>query len=227
MTMLVDKPAIRRGTQPADIAAVLRAEIVDGTLPGGAALRQERIAARFGVSRMPVRDALRILEAEGFAVWPPNRSARVAPLSADDLTDLFDLRIVTEGLALRCAIPELTDSLLDEAEALHRTMLTADIADLGRLNGAFHRLLYAPCRRPRLLATIEQLGLAADRYLRVTLASLDYFDKSNGEHAQLLAFCRRREAEGAAACLEAHIRDAKDALADLLRQRAGTPGEGA
>jgi len=205
-----------RGTQPGDIAAVLRGEIISGALPGDTVLRQEALAARFGVSRMPIREALRLLEAEGFADCPANRSARVLPLSRADLEDIFDLRLATECLALRLALPHLTNATLAEAEALHRDMESADIGDLGRLNGEFHRLLYGPCGRPRLLSTIAQLGAAADRYLRVTLVSLNYDRKSHAEHAALLEFCGQRDEERAVACLADHIREAKEALAGLL-----------
>ena len=99
-------------TSPATaIFDTLRDEIVSGVLPPNAPLGQEHLASRFAVSRMPVREAIWQLEALGFVTIEPNRRARVAPASRADFVEIFDMRLVSECLAIRRAIPELSKSL--------------------------------------------------------------------------------------------------------------------
>lgn len=206
----------RRGDQAVEIVDALRADIISGALPAGSELRQQQLAARFGVSRMPVREALRCLEAEGLVVLAPNKGATVAPLSIADLREVYEMRIAAETLALRLALPELSNAQIERAAAIQSTMESAPVADFGTLNAGFHTALYQPCSRPRLLSHIGVLSNAADRYLRVTVASLDYAEKSHREHHRLLEACLRRDEADAVSCLTGHIGEAGAALAELL-----------
>ena len=209
------RPA-RRGDQVAAIAEALRADIIGGALPADSPLRQEVLAARFGVSRMPVREALGRLDQEGFVILSPNRGARVAPVSADDLREIYEMRVAAETLALRLALPELSNAQIERAAEIQTLMETAAIAAFGQLNTEFHKTLYGPCGRRRLLAHIDGLSLANDRYLRIAVASLDYADTSHEEHRALLRACRRRDEKKAVKRLARHIEDAGEALAKLL-----------
>lgn len=205
-------PNPRSGDQVQAVAAALRADILSHRSKAGEVLRQERVAERFAVSRMPVREALRILEAEGFIDFVPKRGATVAAISVDELIDVIEMRVALEPLALRRAIPHLTNHELDKAEALQTHAEGAPLAEFGALNNAFHRLLYAPCQRPRLLRQIEILQDVCDRYMRLAASHLDYMDRSHREHRAILSACYRRDAEAAAATLAQHIDDAGDAL---------------
>ena len=155
----------RHGEQALEILEILREDIVSGRLAAGSLLRQQQLAERFGISRMPVREALFRLEAEGFIAFTPNKGATVAPISAEDLREIYEMRIAAETLALSTALPELTNSQIERAAELQAEMEmeTAPVADFGALNAAFHNTLYAPCARPRLLAHVENLSKAADR----------------------------------------------------------------
>ena len=215
----------RDGRQLSRIAAALRHDIVTGVMPPGGKVPQERIAERFAVSRIPVRDALRQLEGEGLVTFIPNRGARVAPLGADDLREICEMRVALETLALRCALPELSNAQLDQAAALQDALESAPVEEFGVLNTAFHEALYAPARRPRLLAQIEMLGRAADRFLRMTVASLDYAQTSHDEHRELLSTCRSRDEAAAVSCLTRHIEVAGDALLDLMAKADSNPPE--
>ena len=203
------------------IAAALRRDIITGVLPPSSKVPQEKLAERFAVSRIPVRDALRQLEGEGLVTFVPNRGARVAPLSRDDLQEICEMRVALETLALRCALPELSNAQLDRATALQADMVAAPVDEFGVLNAAFHETLYAPARRLRLLAQIEMLGRAADRYLRMTVANLDYAQTSHDEHEELLSACRARDEAAAVACLTHHIVAAGDALSRMLAESEG------
>ena len=110
--MVVNEPRqVRRyATTPDLIAASLREEILRGVIPPGQALRQEELAGRFSVSRLPVRDALLRLEAEGLVDVFPNRGAFVTTLSADEVREIYHLRILLEGDAIETAVPRMTSA---------------------------------------------------------------------------------------------------------------------
>ena len=204
-------------TSPAKaIFDTLHDEIVSGLLAPNTPLGQEHLASRFGVSRMPVREAIWQLEALGFVTIEPNRRARVAPASRADFVEIFDMRLVVECLAIRRAIPELSNARLDRAEAIQKQIEGAGGERFGALNGAFHMMLYRAAPQPRLLAHIAMLGNAADRYRSMTRAAPSFREKSDREHYELLAACRRRDTDAAVDCLTRHIGDARDALAPLV-----------
>jgi len=213
--------APRRGIEAARVAGLLREAIVGGRLPSGAVLRQERLAARYDTSRMPVRDALRILESQGLVTLAPNKGAVVARLDPDEFREIAEMRAALEVLALTRAIPELTETRLDAVEAIQDAAEAAELADFGKCNKAFHSALYEAAGRPRLLAQIAALNDLADRYLRVAVTTLDYRRRSHREHRALLAACRKRDVEAATACLKAHIEDAGQRLYEVLQERLG------
>ena len=198
------------------IVDTLRAEIVSGALAPDAPLGQERLALRFGVSRMPVREAIWQLEALGFVTVEANRRARVAPAGRADFVEIFDMRLAAECLAIRRAIPELSNARLDRAAAIQQRIEGASGERFGALNGAFHMMLYRAAPQPRLLAHVATLANAADRYRSMTRAAPSLRQKSDREHHELLAACRRRDIEAAVACLTRHIGDARDALSPLI-----------
>lgn len=202
----------RSGAQALEIAKQLRADIISGVFGQGETLRQEHLAKRFRTSRMPVRDALRMLEQEGLVDMQPNRGAQVARLDAEGFREIYEMRAVAEVLALRHAIPELTENRIEEAARVQEQSEQADIEHFGRLNKEFHETLYAPCGRPRLLAHIAGLNELADRYLRIAAIELDYVRRSNAEHHALLAACRARDTNRACCLLDRHITEAGEQL---------------
>ena len=198
------------------IVDVLRNEIVSGVMAPDAPLGQDHLASRFGVSRMPVREAIWQLEALGFVTIEPNRRARVAPASRADFVEIFDMRLVAECFAIRRAMPELSNARIDRAEAIQKQIEGASGEQFGALNGAFHMMLYRAAPQPRLLAHVAMLSNAADRYRSMTRTAPSFREKSDREHYELLAACRSRDAEAAVDCLTRHIGDARDALAPLV-----------
>jgi DNA-binding GntR family transcriptional regulator len=217
--LTLDEARAARPQTVADrIAAILREAIASGALAGGTALRQDELALRFGFSRMPIRDALRLLEAEGIVTIHPTRGAFVARLDAREIGEIFAIRELLEREALRLALPRLGETDLAEADALLvRLDREPDVARWGQLNRDFHLALYRPCGNARLLELIEAQHRATDRYVRVLLGSLDYRNRSQLEHRKLLAACRRRgEAQGLA-WLSRHLRDGSDKLIRSIR----------
>lgn len=215
------QPSTRTGNSTSNITTVLRKEIISGVLGPGTKLHQQALADRFRASRMPVRESLQALVAEGLVVWPNRHSAKVAPLLPDELREISEMRIIAESLAMRLAIPEITNRDLAQAESLQSTAETAGAEDFATLNTAFHQTLLSPCNRPRLLAHILELERLSQRYLMVTATELDYFRRSHSEHRALIGACRTRDADAACRLLERHITDASLAL--LARLGASSP----
>jgi len=200
------------------IAALLREAIADGSLAAGTALRQDDLALRFGFSRMPIRDALRLLEAEGVVAIHPTRGAFVARMDAAEIGEIFQVRALLEREALRLALPKLRTQDLDAAAAiLDRLDVEPDVGRWGALNREFHLALYRPCGNARLLELIEAQHRAADRYVRVLLHNLDYRARSQHEHRKLLAACRKGAAEKGLNWLARHLGEGSEKLIASIR----------
>lgn len=211
------------------IARALAHRIVTGVLPPGAPIRQDRIAEEFGASHVPVREAFRKLEAQGLVVSEPRRGVRVAPIDPAAVVEVTEMRAALETLALRHAIPKLTESDITAATAAQAAgAKSTDIAVWEAANRRFHRALIAPCALPRLLATIDGLHQVGARFLFATWKELEWQPRSEDEHRAIMIAIRKRNARGAIAALNAHILAAGRALAAMLataHEAAREPGE--
>lgn len=145
----------------------LRDAILSAVLVPGARLRQEELADVFGTSRIPVREALRALEYEGLVTSEPHRGFTVTALDADDVEEVYDLRILLESHAVRLALPLLTDEDLDDLDALYNQMSTAENPDDQlAARERFYIRLYSVTGRPRLVGLIARLRQEVARALR-------------------------------------------------------------
>lgn len=187
--------------------------LLRGELPPGTWLRQGQLAARHGVSTVPVREALQRLTALGLLRFEPNRGAVVPTLSAADAAEQYALRRGIEPQLLRRAVPRLTIVDLAEAElALQRPELTVTEA-----NWAFHRSLYRASGWQRGLAIVELLHTAVAPYVLLYTARLGGGDVSEAEHEALLAACRAGDVEAATVVLRDHLDHAEAALVGWLQ----------
>jgi DNA-binding GntR family transcriptional regulator len=205
---------LRKTDIPTDrIVAQLRERILSGQLPGGIPLRQEHIAQEFGVSRIPVREALSRLEAEGLVTREHNRGSIVATMSLEDLQESLDIRAALEGRALRLAIPKMkAPDFAAVANVLERYAQATSPTLWTELNLEFHLALYRAAGRPRLLRMIEDLIRGTDRYLRVYISFIVGRDDPLEEHRQILRACRERDVARAVRLLEGHIERTQKAL---------------
>jgi DNA-binding GntR family transcriptional regulator len=201
------------------IADALRADILRGKLQGGQPLKQDEIAAQFGVSKIPVREALVQLKAEGLVNFYPNRGAFVSELSAAEADEIYVMRIALEKEVLARAISNLTVAHFKHAgEILAAIDHEENIAKWGELNWDFHATLYSPAELPRIMEIIQTLHTNIARYLVLYLAGLDYQKKSQREHRALLQACRAGDVEKAKDILEEHLRSASTHLVRFLNQ---------
>ncbi|MBX3010498.1 MAG: GntR family transcriptional regulator [Caldilineaceae bacterium] len=201
------------------IASALRTDILHGQLKSQMPLRQDEIAARFGVSKIPVREALQQLKAEGLVTFFPNRGAVVSALSSAEVEEIYLMRIALETVALARAIPQLTIADLARAERLLVAIdQTEQAARWVELNWEFHALLYQPANLPRMMNWMSTLHTNVARYMVLYLAGLDYQAASQQEHRALLAACRQGEIEPATELLRQHLQAAADHLVAFLAE---------
>ncbi|PSM17627.1 GntR family transcriptional regulator [Nitratireductor sp. StC3] len=201
----MNKPLIEKNTVADQVCVELRRRIVAGEYESGMRLRQEEIAAELGISRSPVREALRQLEAEGLVTLTSQKGAKVAPILAEEITELFELRLLIEPHLLALAIPASTESDFEAAEKTISEMKNADMSQWSKLNWQLHLQLYQPAQRPTTLGKLERIHQTIDRYLRVQVTLTDGREKAHEEHQAILQACRDRDTELATAMLRSHI----------------------
>jgi DNA-binding GntR family transcriptional regulator len=203
------------------IEETLRNAILDGRLPAGTALRQQELATLFGVSRMPVREALRQLEAQSLLRVEMHKGGIVAPLIGEDAVDAYALRILLESEALRLSIPLLDDDDLAKARGyIERLELEADYAEMGRLNRMFHMALYAKASNKRLISAVEQGLNEEERFLRFNLSAMGLGKLSQDDHWELLKFAQDRMVDEAIEALRLHLNRGVKAVTQYLRDQA-------
>lgn len=208
----LDASALAPGLAPsrpvsAAVTDALRQRILCGGLAEGVRLRQEAVAADFGVSQMIAREAFKALVAEGFLAAEPRRGVRVMTMTVEEASEMTQLRCLIEAQALGWAIPHLTLADLKRAGDLLDALDEAGETDeIIALNARFHDTLYIPSGKARTLAMIAGLRRNFERYLRFAWEETRHLEQSQDEHRQLLALCATRDAVGARRLLEAHIR---------------------
>jgi DNA-binding GntR family transcriptional regulator len=212
-----------KATTTADaVAARLRSALHQGRWPPGSPLRQEDLATEFGVSRIPVREALNKLHAEGLIVVEPNRGAFVARLSADAVREIFDLRVLLECDALRHAMARHTPRSLRQLAALQAELDAEDDPNLWlATDAAFHEVLYAPSARVKTLEMIAVLRASVTRLYRAHLSPDTRRKGWRDEHHALLKAVGARQEARAVAARTRHLRETEaGAIAALDAQPA-------
>jgi DNA-binding GntR family transcriptional regulator len=214
-----------RATAAAD---ELRRRILEGEYPAGMQLRQAVLAEELGISRIPFREALILLEAEGLVQMEAHKGAVVAGFSADEVAELFDFRALVEPALLEKSAPLLTAGDYAELDAILREygdeLRTRNPGRWGALNTELHMLLYRRARSPRMMATADQLLKSADRFARMQIAYTDGRARAEKEHVEIVAECRAGNIKKAARLLRQHIVSAGDALVRLLKEHR-QPGD--
>lgn len=199
-------------------------EIVSGGLPAGSRLTEVALAERLGVSRSPIREALRNLSREGLVDLIPRRGAQVAHVSSTDAVHLYECRMLLEPEACRRAVPFLTDADLATLEALLVDMRSADagagMSQFLAANHDYHRRWLRACPNPILPELIELTWLRTERYWRLfKYLSADYIEGSVAYHQRLHATIADRDGDEAAETLGQLLRFALSQLTAYLGTR--------
>lgn len=185
----------------------LREQIQGGRLAGGQRVRLEDVAAELGVSRMPVREAIRQLDTEGLLTIRPNRGAVVTIFGRDHLTELFEMRAVLEGLCARRAATTFDEDAGDE--------LTLLVNRLNRAQGnpdlwierheAFHDFICQRADRQHVLSEVRRLRAAVEPYLRLSLMHPVLNEETARQHRELVDVMLMRDPERAEAAMRHHV----------------------
>jgi DNA-binding GntR family transcriptional regulator len=195
----------------------LRSAIVDGRLPPGTALRQQEIAGLFGVSRMPVREALRQLEAQSLLQVVMHKGAVVAPLIGEDAVDTYALRVLLESEALRQSIPLLeADDIARARGYIQELESETRHAEIGRLNRLFHMTLYSKAHNQKLLRMIEIELNEEERFLRFHLSSMGLGKLTQDDHNALVNAASDKRVDEAVNVLEEHLNNGARAIRKYL-----------
>ncbi len=195
----------------------LRNAILDGRLPCGTAIRQQALASLFGVSRMPVREALRQLEAQGLLQVVQHKGAVVAPLIEDDALQTYELRLLLEAQALRLSLPLLTEADFETAAGYIEALeAETDLSRTGTLNRQFHQALYCKAPNKKLLALIDAGLIEEERFLRFNLEQMNLGKLCQDDHRALLRHARSRDIEACINELERHLQRGVNAITHYL-----------
>ena len=195
------------------VTDAIRQLIMNGELGIGVQLKQQALAERFGVSRIPVREALKRLEAEGLVVHRAHQGSTVAGQSVQELIEALDIRIGLETRALKLAIPHMraTDFRIAK-KIMARYDGSESPQEWSELNLEFHMTLYKPCGRARLLKMIEEGVRGISRQMRVMQSYKLGRKAPQTEHEMLLQACKAGDVTGAVSILEKHIETTQSVL---------------
>jgi DNA-binding GntR family transcriptional regulator len=215
MSTIIGAQTVRHGAAGTRIADQLRRAILSGEYRPGARIRQEDLAELHGASRLPVREALRMLESEGLVTLVANTGAWVSRLSLADCEEMYQIRERVEPLLLRYNLPLLSDELIDHLDGLATRMeQTGDVERFLILDSEFHLSTYREAQTTLLGDTVRQLWNRTQHYRRAFMEVYRPHDRSvHHEHHLLVAAIRRRDAEESERVLAAHIRRTRLELA--------------
>lgn len=210
----------RPPTAQAFVLEQLRQSIVAGDLLPGQALRQDALAERFGVSRVPLREALKTLEGEGQVVYEPHRGYKVARLSMDDLLEVYRIRELLEAEAARLAVKRADGVVVDEMRQAAKEINTAsdagDLLTMTEANRRFHFIMVTAANMPRLERLIKSLWDATDTYRFVYYGTPENRAVVREEHERMIEAFAERDAEQLIAILDLHRKHAIASLRNFL-----------
>jgi DNA-binding GntR family transcriptional regulator len=213
--------------QSRDLADVIRRQIFAGELLPGQLLSQKAVAASLGVSRIPLREALRVLDGEGLIVNEPGIGTRVRLFDVDGLRELYEIRQQLEGTLAAHVVEHVTESDLAELERLVERMDdTQDVDEWSEVNWQFHAVVHRVSRRPTTVRILQHLFAQAEPYSRMFLHTGHHLELAQSQHHELVALIRCGDVEPLAAEMSRHIFGALDPLIPIvtgLVRRADVP----
>jgi len=204
---MIGKPSV---TLHDEVVGRLRDMIVEGELTPGARVPERQLCTSFGISRTPLREALKVLASEGLIVLLPNRGARVARLTAKDVEDMFQVMGALEALSGEVACARIDDAGIAEIRALHYQMLAhyarRQLPDYFRLNQRIHESIVAAADNAVLTAQYQALSSRIRRARYLANMSRQRWDEAMEEHEAILDALVRRDGARLAAVLKQHLR---------------------
>lgn len=201
------------------VLEALREAIISGVLEPGERLMEIQLAEEMGVSRTPVREAIRKLELEGFVVMIPRKGAYVAGVSYKDVKDVFEIRRALEVLAAGLAAEKATDEEIELMErALHYNNQPNSLEEIVQADTDFHALVYKASRNERLTQILSNLREQIQRFRATSLAVPGRLKTAIQEHMELVDNIARHDVEGAQNIATLHIENAANVMFETMRE---------
>ncbi|KQM75326.1 GntR family transcriptional regulator [Xylophilus sp. Leaf220] len=204
------------------VAARVRSMLVEGQIAPGAKLNERELCARFCVSRTPLREAIKLLAAEGLVDLVPNRGAVAARLTEADVVSTFEVLATLEGLSGELAAQRITDAEVAEIRALHYEMLACfarrQLPGYYQLNARIHTAINAAARNPVLGVTYRSVNARAHPMRFHTNHNEAKWQRAVAEHGQMVEALAARDAAGMRTLMVAHLHSKRDTVLDLMRQ---------
>lgn len=204
------------------VLETIREAIINGTLKPRERLMEIQLAEELGVSRTPIREALRKLELEGFIVMVPRKGAYVADITFKDIADVFEIRASLEALAAGLAAERITEEeieylerhLVEKADAIAKK----DISRLVEVDTKFHEAIYRASRNERLFSIINNLREQIQRYRSLSLAYPGRMKHSLEEHRLIVEAIQARDIPGARQAAQEHIENAENSMIESIKK---------
>ncbi|MFA6807525.1 MAG: GntR family transcriptional regulator [Eubacteriales bacterium] len=199
------------------VLEALREAIISGVLEPGGRLMEIQLAEEMGVSRTPVREAIRKLELEGFIVMIPRKGAYVAGVSHKDVKDVFEIRATLEALAAGLAAQKVTEEEIDQMErALYYEKEPETVEEMVESDTDFHALLYKASRNERLIQILANLREQIQRFRTTSLAVPGRAKDAIQEHRELVDAIARHDGEEAQNLARTHIETAANIMFEAM-----------
>lgn len=216
---------ISRSALHDQVAQQLRTMLVEGTIRPGAKLNERELSEHLRVSRTPLREAVKMLAAEGLVDLLPNRGAVAVQLTEADLLHTFELLAGLEGLSGELAAQRITDAERAEVRALHYEMMACfarmDLSGYYRLNATIHNAINAAARNPVLSSTYRQVNARVQSLRFSSNQNAAKWKVAVQQHAAMVDALDAHDAPGLRAVLVAHLQHKRDTVLELLRAGPG------
>lgn len=206
-----------RRTTTDHVADALRTAIVTGAFQDGEVISQVALAERFGVSRVPVREAIRQLQAEGLITAQPHHRVAITGLTVDGIVEIFEIRALLESYLLEKSFPHIDSAQIAKIARLFEELEhSTDHRRWLQKNREFHRALYEPANAPVALSLVEQLAARNERYLHQRGRGVHRQKEAQDEHRAILAAVRAKDLRRARAELDRHVSRTREIVSELF-----------
>ena len=201
----------------------LREAILKGDLNPGERLMELQLASKLGVSRTPIREAIRMLEQEGLAVTTPRKGAEVAKMTLKDMEDVLEIRDALDELAVRIACQKITDEQLkqleDVKELFEKNTQTNNVKNIAEADVSFHDVIYEATGNPKLVTLLNNLREQVYRYRVEYIKDPKNYPTLIAEHEAILDSLKNRDVKNAVEAMHVHVANQAEAVKMVIQEQ--------